>query len=208
MLKTTIKILFSLLFLLQNLSIADDKVSSKDSEVLQSKYGIYLGTGVSYMQLNNTNSNESFSASGIMFQLGYKISHYIAIEGRYYGDIGKISYNHGNTNNPNYSDYPGKFSNIALYLKPTYTLYDFSLYGLVGYGEVKLTNIPYSKKHSEADRAEDGFQWGVGVAYNIDDIVSIYVDYINAYDGKGFDYRAQDAQIRSDLWTFGIAYIF
>lgn len=197
-LKNIIMTLFPLIFFLQNVAIADDKTP----------YGVYIGTGISFMQLNNNLSNESFSATGLMFQLGYKINPYIALEGRYSGDIGKIKYDHGNTNNPDYSDYPSNFSNIALYFKPMYSFYDFSLYALVGYGEVKLTNIPYSSKHSGADRAEDGFQWGTGFTYNINELLSIYIDYVNAYNGKGFDYRAQDAQIRSDLWTFGIAYMF
>ena len=170
--------------------------------------GLYLGLGVTSMNLDNDLSKESFSATGIMFQAGYQFNQYIALEGRYTMHLDNLKYDHGTTTNPNYSDYPGDFSNVGIYIKPMYHFNDFSIYGLLGYGEVTLTDLPYPGNDGSVDRAEDGFQWGVGLAYAINHAVSIYADYVNAYDDKGFDYRAQDADITSELWTLGVSYRF
>jgi len=176
--------------------------------ITHSDDGIYLGLGVSSISLDNDLSSEEFSAKGIMLQAGYQFNRYIAIEGRYTMNVGNLKYDHGTTNNPDYSDYPGDFNNLAIYLKPIYSLDDFSIYGLIGYGEVTLTDLPQPNHPGSVDRAESGFQWGAGVAYTFMDNLSIFVDYTRVYDGTGFDYRAQDADITSDLWTVGLSYRF
>ncbi len=170
--------------------------------------GVYLGLGVSSMSLRNDLSDEEFSATGIMLQAGYQYNQYIAIEGRYTKSIRDLSYDHGNTNNPDYSDYPGDFSNLAIYLKPMYSFDNFSLYALLGYGEVTLTDLPHPSHPGSADRAERGFQWGLGTAYTFMDNISVFADYARVYDSTGFDYRAQNADITSDLWTLGVSYRF
>jgi len=170
--------------------------------------GFYLGLGVSSMALNNDYSSEEFSSTGMMLQAGYQFNEYIALEGRYTVNVGDLKYDHGSTSNPNYSDYPGDFSNLAIYLKPTYAFDAFTVYGLLGYGEVTLTDLPHPSEAGSVDRAEDGFQWGIGAGYNIADNISIFLDYVNIYDDKGFDYRAQNADISSELWTFGLSYRF
>ena len=169
---------------------------------------LYFGLGISDMRLDNDLSNETFSATGIMFQAGYQINTYLAVEGRYTLNVGDLEYNHGTTDNPDYNDYPGDFSNIAIYLKPMYSFDNFSFYALLGYGEVTLTSLPYPTDTGSVDRSEDGFQWGLGVSYTFTDALSLFVDYVNIYDDKGFDYRAQDADIISELWTLGVSYRF
>ena len=208
MLKNKSTILFASIFLVQNFALAETNqpILQKQHDTLPPKYHAYLGVGISSMSLDNELSRESFKATGITLQAGYDFNDYIAIEGRYTKDLGKVKYNHGKTDNPNYSDYPGDFSNAAIYVKPMYSLYDFSLYALLGYGTVKLTNIP--NVGTSADRSEEGFEWGVGFTYDLTKSTSLYFDYVNAYKGKGFDYRAQDADITSELWTFGISYMF
>jgi len=170
--------------------------------------GLYLGLGLSSMNLDNDLSKESFSATGIMFQAGYQVNNYLAVEGRYTIHLGNLKYDHGDTTNPNYSDYPSDFSNVGIYLKPMYRIENFSLYGLLGYGEVSLTDLPYPDNEGSVNRAEDGFQWGLGLNYIINQNISMFIDYVNAYDDKGFDYRAQDADISSKLWTLGVSYRF
>lgn len=170
--------------------------------------GFYLGLGVSSMSLDNDLSNEAFSATGMMFQAGYQFYKYLAIEGRYTMNVGNLDYDHGDTNNPNYNDYPGDFSNIAIYLKPMVSFDNLTVYALLGYGEVTLTDLPYPSNTGSVDRAEDGFQWGLGANYMFMENISVFVDYVRVYDDKGFDYRAQNADITSDLWTLGVSYIF
>jgi len=169
---------------------------------------VYIGLGVSGMYLNNDFSKEEFSSTGIMLQAGYQFNKYIAVEGRYTKNVADLKYDHGNTVNPNYSDYPGDFSNAAIYVKPMYTFDDFSVYALLGYGEVTLTDLPQPNLSGSVDRAENGFQWGLGASYVFMENISVFADYVKVYDDKGFDYRAQLVDIDSDLWTLGVTYKF
>ena len=166
--------------------------------------GFYLGAGLSGMKLGNDLTDEEFSATGLMLQAGYRYNRYIALEGRYTFHIGDVDYTHGNTINPDYESYPTDFTNAAIYLKPIYPINNFSIYALLGYGEVALTNIP----QGDADRAESGFQWGLGAGYTFAQKVSVFVDYTQFYNGTGFDYRAMDADITADAWTLGVSYEF
>ncbi len=165
--------------------------------------GFYAGVGVSGMSLRNDLSDEEFSTMGVMLQIGYQFNPYFAVEGRYTHSVGDVKYDRGITSNPNYSAYPTDFTNVGIYLKPTISLDNLVLYGLLGYGEVKLTNIPLGP--GSADRAESGFQWGVGAEYRVSKDISIFVDYVRFYDDKGFDYRATTADIVSDAWNVAAA---
>lgn len=173
------------------------------------KSHFYLGAGISNMKLENESvADEEFSATGLTILAGYQYNQYLAIEGRYTRDISDVEYKHGRTSFPNYDDYPTDFSNIAIYIKPMYPIGNFSIYGLLGYGEVELTNLPQPDTGISADRAEDGFQWGLGASYDLTNNISLFIDYIQMYDDKGFDYRATYADITSDVYTFGINYKF
>lgn len=167
----------------------------------------YLGLGYSNMSLNNDLTNEEFSGDAVMIQVGYQYDRNFALEGRYTHHVGDLDYVGGRTINRDNSDYPADFTNMAIYLKPIYPIDNFSIYALLGYGEVELTDIPEWNRIS-ADRAESGFQWGLGVAYLFSENMSAFVDYVNMYDDEGFDYRAMNADIIADTWTFGLTYKF
>ena len=170
----------------------------------------YLGLGVSAMSLSNDNNSEEFSSTGIMVQAGYQINDYFAIEGRYTKDVSNLDYDHGNdTASAIYDgDYPGDFSNIAIYLKPMYSIDDFTMYALLGYGEVSIGPLPHPSQPGSVDRAEDSFQWGLGGSYAFSENILVFVDYVKLYDDKGFDYRAQLENIDANLWTIGLTYKF
>ena len=168
--------------------------------------GFYLGVGVGSMGLHNDLSDEKFSTTAVTLQAGYQYNPYIALEGRYTKDISGVEYTSGNTRNGDISDYPADFSNIAIYLKPMYPIGAMSIYALLGYGEVTLTNVPLNS--SGADRGEAGFQWGVGASYQMTNSIDIFVDYTSMYDDKGFNYRAMNSDIKADLITVGLSYRF
>ncbi len=168
----------------------------------------YVGLGFSGMSLRNDVSDEEFSTEGIMLQAGYQVNQYVAIEGRYSHDITDVEYDKGDTRNPNFDDYDTDFTNIAIYLKPMYTMDDFTLYGLLGYGETEMTNLPYGGPRISADRVESGFQWGVGAAYNFNENISVFADYVNMHDDNEFDGRASNSNIVADAWTLGLSYVF
>jgi opacity protein-like surface antigen len=168
----------------------------------------YLGLGITNLKLENDFTKESFKTKAITLQAGYTYNNYLAIEGRYTHHVGDVEYDHGSDHRvnagENIKDYPTDFTNIALFLKPQYKINNVSLYALLGYGEVKLTNMA----NDGVDRAEDGFQWGLGLAYDVTEHISMYVDYLNMYDDKGFNYRATNQDIKADAFTLGITYTF
>ena len=164
--------------------------------------GLYVGIGVGWMRLKNDYTKEYFRTYPIMFQLGYRINSYIALEARYIRDNSTVEYNRGNTNNRNYSDYPTIFSNRGLYLKASYPIDKFSFYTLLGYGKVSLTNI------NGATRYEKGFQWGVGASYKLSKHLKVFADYSRLYSGKGFSGRAKIKNTHVDLAILGVSYAF
>jgi opacity protein-like surface antigen len=83
-----------------------------------------------------------------------------------------------------------------------YPIGDFNIYALLGYGGVKLDDLVLG------DAYEDGFQWGLGANYNINENFSVFADYVSLYDDTGFDYRAQLHNIDADTWTVGVSYKF
>lgn len=176
--------------------------------VLLNNSNFYLGVGISTLKLKNDFTKESFKAKALTLQAGYTYNAYLALEGRYTHHVGDVAYDHGSDHRvnagKNIKNYPTNFTNIALYLKPQYKIDDFTAYALLGYGEVKLTNIP----QGGVDRAEAGFQWGVGVNYDVSENSSLFLDYITMYKGKGFDYIAINRNIKADAITFGMTYTF
>jgi len=166
----------------------------------------YIGLGGASMGLFNTSTDEKITSLGVMLQAGYKYNDYIAIEGRYTLGVGKVDYKHGSTINADNSNLDTKFSNLGIYLKPMYPMGDFNVYGLLGYGNTRLTKIPAGA--TSADRGENGFQWGAGLDYEIIDDISIFVDYARVYDNKGFNSRALNSNINSVLISTGLSYKF
>lgn len=166
--------------------------------------GFYVGLGVSAMSLRDDDSDEEFSATGLALQAGYQFNQYFALEGRYTFNVSDVEYDHGTTSNPDYDDYPTDFSNAGIYLKPMYPIDNFKLYALLGYGEVKLTDVPVAG----VDSAENGFQWGLGASYSFNENISAFVDYVRAYDDTGFGCCAREANVIADLWTLGVSYKF
>ena len=181
-----------------------DVIIPQNVETVNSISGLYMGAAIGSMKLANDLTGESFTTKTITLQVGYEIYDYLAIEGRYTRGVGDVQYKHGNLSIADISNYPTDMSNIALYLKPKYQYEDFTAYALLGYGEVTVTNIPQGDK----DRAESGFQWGLGLGYLINDTYELFADYTVMYDGIGFDHRATNANNKVDTINFGFNYKF
>lgn len=144
--------------------------------------------------------------NSIMFQLGYQINEYVAVEGRYWLSFGDLDETFTSSTHPqfNYSDsYDSDNEEAAygFYVKPMYPVTsEFSVYALLGYA-----------KAEDIAADDDGFSWGLGVSYGINNNVSFFVDYTSLYDDDvsdellGYDI---DADITFDSWNFGVAYKF
>jgi opacity protein-like surface antigen len=165
-------------------------------------YNLYVGLYSGWMRLKDQYSKEYFETIPVGFQIGYDINDYLSVESRYTRDTSKVSYKRGYTSNPNNNDFDTTFSNLALFVKPKYKYKNYHLYTLLGYGEVSLSNIKGS------DRIEDGFEWGVGMSYNITKNINCFVDYISIYHDKGFDKRAKDRLVTVDNVSLGVSYAF
>ena len=160
----------------------------------------YLGLGFGQSYVNNDFTNEKITNNTVMLQAGYQYNEYVALEGRYTFGF-NTDYNSGITGNF-FNDYNGDYSSWGLYVKPMYPIGDFNIYALLGYGGVKLDDLVLG------DAYEDGFQWGLGASYTINENFSVFADYVSLYDDTGFDYRAQLHNIDADTWTVGVSYTF
>ncbi len=160
----------------------------------------YVGVGIGNAVLNNDTTSEEFSSTTLMLQAGYQYNTYVALEGRYTFGF-STDYDQGTTNGM-IGGYDGDISNWGIYAKPMYPIGDFSIYALLGYGGVMLSEL------NGGDAYESGFQWGLGASYAVSENISVFADYVSLYDDTGFDYSAQDDEIDSDTWTFGMSYKF
>ncbi len=165
----------------------------------------YIGLGTSDMRLMNNDTDEEFATVGVTLQAGYIYNEYLAIEARYIQNATNVKYDNGTTTAAaDTDDYPTDFINVGIYIKPTYSIDDITLYALLGYGEVSLTNIP----EGDVDRGEEGFQWGMGISYSICESWSIFADYMSLYSGEGFDHLAVNNDNDAALISVGISYRF
>jgi len=171
-------------------------------EVSPHDRGFYIGVGSGIMKLKDDFTKEYFQTNPILLQLGYEFNPHFALEGRYIRDMGKVKYENGTTLSSDDDDFPTVFSNTAIYLKFIYPTDGFSLYTLLGYGEVSLTDIRGD------DRAESGFQWGIGLSYSLSENVELFTDYGCLYSGKGFDGRATQRDVNVNIAIVGVKYIF
>ncbi len=160
----------------------------------------YIGMGIGYTTFDNDFTSEKITSNTLMLQAGYQYNQYIALESRYSFGF-NTDYDAGNIVNP-VQVYDGDVTSWGIYLKPMYPIGNFSVYALLGYGEVMLEDI------LNGDAVEGGFQWGLGASYNFTENISVFVDYVSLYNSTGFDYVAKNADIDVDTWTLGVSYKF
>jgi opacity protein-like surface antigen len=202
---------FATIVVLSGTASAEEKIGASENSIsfIGDESSFFIGGGLSNMELSNDLTDEAFSAKAVVLQMEYQYNRYIGVLGRYSFNIGSADYSHGITPNPDYTDYPTDFSNMAIYLKAIYPIANFSPYLLLGYGEVELTNAPHSESSGiNVNLSESGFQWGLGIDYAFNDQISIFIDYVQMYDDKGFDGIATDADVTADMWTVGVSYRF
>jgi opacity protein-like surface antigen len=172
-----------------------------ETQMVMEQNPFYIGLGIGYAQLNDDFTNEEISSNNIMLQSGYKYNEYVALEGRYTFGF-NTDYDRGNLFNSLSGGYDGDVSNWGIYVKPMYPIGNFNIYALLGYGGVMLDDL------AGGDAYEDGFQWGLGADYAVNENFSVFVDYVKLYDDTGFDYRAKNDDVDSNTWTLGVSYRF
>jgi opacity protein-like surface antigen len=162
------------------------------------KLGVYVGLGYSYMQLATDTPDEEFDANAISANVGYKFNQNIAIEARYTHSVSDVKYQTWNANDEIANS---AMTNLGIYLKPQINLAGLGIYGLLGYGQIKLDNGTNSF-------TEKSFQYGIGTNFSVSE-VSLFIDYRRLYDAEGFDDLKTDVQdVAVNSFTLGVNYEF
>jgi opacity protein-like surface antigen len=178
--------------------------------------GFYVGLGYGYMS-SDIRVADAFDVykfdsdyDALMLQAGYKINRYVAVEGRYWNTIGDgdNTFSHNNVSLGWDSDVLDMDA-YGFYVKPMYPVTnELNIYGLLGYAK---TDISTGSPLSDALKGEladvDGFSWGLGAAYAINNNVSLFVDYTMLYDDDTTEngWKEDDT---IDSWNFGVSYKF
>ncbi len=185
--------------------------------------GFYLGLAYSYMNATSEiNDGDVFQwGDGYeladadintgMFQAGYKINSYVAVEGRYWFG-GSETIAHVPDSAGIGRDVDLDIDTWGIYVKPMYPVSDaFDIYALLGYASngYELSAITTrGEVELNPDADIDGFSWGIGAAYSINDNVSVFVDYTVLYDDEtewAADLVVEDV---IDTINFGVTYQF
>lgn len=156
----------------------------------------YAGLGYAYMKMTNDTSSNNITGRAITLLAGYNFHKYIATEGRYFATWGNLNVDAGTTEVNKDWD----MTNIAIYLKPKYSIDNFTLYGLLGYGQMSLNN------HTKY--TENGFQWGIGANFAAIDKANVFVDYARLYDDKDFNDLTIQNDNSVDSFNLGVIYNF
>lgn len=159
----------------------------------------YVGVGYSCMQVTGDNPDQEFmTMSAVSLNAGYQINESLAVEARYTRSLGDVNYKTWNVDRDLDSS---SLSNLGLYLKPQYAFEAFSVYGLLGYGQVRLDD-------GQNTFTESGLQYGLGATFVVMD-THIFVDYRRLYDNEGFDSLATEQQdMAANSYTLGVNYLF
>ncbi len=169
--------------------VVDDSVS-----------GFYVGLGLSAVSTRESSLDFSSVENGqdrtgdIVLLAGYDFNEYLAVEGRYMTSIAE-------------EDILDRTS-WGIFAKPQYPVTeDFKVYGLLGYGGFDASGTNHSGLNIDAD--DTGFQWGLGVSYEVFDGVSVFADYLNiARDVTTTAFVTPNVDIDSDAFTVGVTYHF
>ena len=162
--------------------------------VEESTGAFYLGLAYGLGNMDRDRSDPAYSHNedfnSLMLQAGYKFNPYIAVEGRYWW-----------TDEDSWDNWNEDFSadSWGIYVKPMYPVMNgIDIYALLGYGD---TDPQIGGQGPDYDT--DGFQWGLGISYDITDNIAVFVDYVNLYDDTN---SGEDLTI--DTWNFGVTYTF
>ncbi|MCD6654284.1 MAG: porin family protein [Sulfurovum sp.] len=217
----TITMALASLAIMTNMSIAGGDTGKNIAEPLEPVVeipqvdkltGFYVGAGMVLLKNEDTfegNGRQAGTGSqrtndrdvdwnGATLLAGYEFNSYLAIEARYAFSIGDATIDQ----NGHKYDIDADMENVGIYLKPMYPIGDFTVYGLLGYGQ---TTLEYEGSEEQSD---SGFQWGLGGSYNITNKVSLFADYTLYYDDENFDERADGWNDKFDAISFGLIYKF
>jgi len=175
--------------------------------VEQSVAGFYVGMGYGALDgeldTDTLGDKESDTFDELLLLAGYKFNKYVAVEGRYW---------FGGENTWNRYDIAGNYlgeqdvsvDSWGIYVKPMYPVTDaINVYGLLGYAG---SSLDYD--YGDTDFGDtDGFSYGVGADYSINDNFAVFVDYTVLYDDdKNIGQYSPNLEL--DVVSVGVTYKF
>ena len=176
--------------------------------VEQSSAGFYVGMGYGALEGEIDPANDAIASKDsdtfdeLLLLAGYKFNKYVAVEGRYW---------FGGENTWNRYDavgYAGEqdvsVDSWGIYVKPMYPVTDaFNVYGLLGYAG---SSLDYDIGDTDFGDT-DGFSYGVGVDYSINDNFAVFVDYVTLYDDDK-SIGIYNPNLELDVVSVGVTYKF
>lgn len=158
----------------------------------------YVGLGLAAASTRNASLSFFDEEDGqdrtgdIVLLAGYNFSVNVAVEARYMTSFSQ-------------EDVLER-SSWGIYVKPQYPVSEeFTVYALLGFGGFDAEGID----GAYIDVDDSGFQWGLGASYEVDENISIFVDYVSiANDADADIFLLPGAEVSSDAITLGVTYKF
>lgn len=161
------------------------------------KSSFYVGIGMAATSTRDSSVSLSFTSvkegqdrlGNVTFLAGYNINRYFAVEGRYtttFTDEDLV-----------------EMDSLSIYAKPQYPLNEsLSFYVLLGYGVVTMDPV----NGSSVDVDDSGFQWGLGVNYEVANNISIFMDYTSLASEMDGEYYNGALKVDADQINVGVTY--
>jgi len=159
------------------------------------KSNFYLGLGVAAVSARDADVSPSLfdvkngqdRLGNIDLLAGYEFHRHFAVEARYTTSFTKRHFT--------------EMEGWSIFAKPKYPItWDFTLYGLLGYGNVQLDKtVNYGFQMDES-----GLQWGLGLSYMFNEYFDFFADYkflANEFDGF---YNNLRKELSVDSFTEGV----
>ena len=191
------KIMFSLVPILVCGSIVFANDTSKDistADVLEGT-GLYVGAGYGYYNQSSNLRGADATVHTVMFDLGIEANDYLDFEWRYWLGLTDPDTDLGSVN--------GHQLSWGGYIKPKYPIgKETEVYALAGYAQNSI-----SFKNGAGKTFVDGFSWGLGASYLLNENISFTLDYVDmatqgstSLDGHdlGYDMNAYTVNVGVD----------
>jgi len=143
--------------------------------------------GALYNSQDISINGRDFNAAGVI--AGYQFNKYFALETRYATGTSGYSSSYGTPEEPWGSYSEDIDTQTSLSIKASYPIFEsFKIYGLAGFTKTKLEikgvgqkndsdgNIVENYSYKRTD-SESGFSYGIGLDYQVNEQVNIFIDY-------------------------------
>jgi len=159
----------------------------------------YVGIGMAATSTRDSSVSLDFTSGkagqdrlgNVTLLAGYNINRYFAVEGRYtttFQDSDAV-----------------EMDSLSIFAKPQYPVSEnVSLYALLGYGAVNMDAV----KGSTVDVDDSGFQWGLGLNWEVANNTGIFVDYTSLASEMDGVYWNGALQVDADQINVGVTYKF